>query len=73
MKLGKKFYITANTNGRRRFRLGKLIGMVAIRKVKSRGFGIEKGKCFNQLHLGKISVMLEKRKPVRSTWNLTGE
>ncbi len=64
--------ISDHTNGRTRFAIGKLSGFVALRKVKSRGFGIEDQRCFKQLHLWKISIALEKSKAERDLWNFAG-
>jgi hypothetical protein len=63
--------VSANMNGRRRFAIGKSIkGFIALRKKKSRGFGIEKQNTFTQLHLGKVSVALDRRP--RHTYNFAG-
>jgi len=57
-------------NTRSRFYVLGFTGFIAKRKYKSRGFGIEKQKTFTQLHLGKLSIAIEKR--ARWTWNFAG-
>lgn len=64
-----KIKVTGLKNGRIRYQLGYLKGFVAIRKLKSRGLGVEKQKCFNQLHLGKVSIAVEKKRPARQLWD----
>ena len=67
----KKFIkVSDNVNGRIRFKLFNLKGFVAKRKIKSRGWGIEKQRTFTQLHLGKTSIALEMRN--RHTHNFAG-
>ena len=63
------FKLSTNQNGRRRFTIGNFKGFIAIRKHLSRGFGIQKQRTFNQLHLGKYSIGLEKKRPERELWN----
>lgn len=54
---------SAHINGRTRFNvLGKIRGFVAVRKYKSRGYGIERQATFTQVHFGKISVAFDRRK-----------
>ena len=62
--------ISANMNGRRRFSVFGLKGFVAMRKRKSRGFGVQKQKTFSQLHLGRLSIALDRRP--RLTYNFAG-
>ena len=63
--------LSAHSKGRTRFSvLNRFKGFVAIRKRKSRGYGLEKQNTFTQLHLGKVSIALELRK--RSTGNFAG-
>jgi|TARA_R110000803_G_scaffold190868_2_gene253449 hypothetical protein len=63
--------VTANKNGRRRFSIGNMIkGFIAVRKYKSRGWGIERQSTFTQLHLGKISIAVDSRP--RHTYNFAG-
>ena len=63
--------LSQHSNGRTRYNiLGKVKGFVAVRKYKSRGFGIQKQNTFTQLHLGRVSIALECRK--RSTGNFAG-
>ena len=62
--------ISANMNGRRRFNVFGFKGFVALRKAKSRGFGVERQKTFSQLHLGRVSVALDCRP--RHTYNFAG-
>lgn len=62
--------ISANMNGRRRFNVFGLKGFVAMRKRKSRGFGVQKQKTFSQLHLGRLSIALDCRP--RHTYNFAG-
>lgn len=62
--------LSDNINGRIRFKIGKVKGFYAKRKIKSRGWGIEKQRTFTQLHLGKRSIAIEVRS--RHTGNFAG-
>jgi hypothetical protein len=62
--------ITANINGRRRFNVLGYTGFIALRKYKSRGWGLERQNTFTQIHLGKRSIGIERRK--RYTHNFAG-
>jgi hypothetical protein len=63
--------LSKHINGRTRYNLfGKLKGFVAVRKRKSRGFGIQKQNTFTQLHLGRVSIAVERRS--RHTGNFAG-
>lgn len=62
--------VSANMNGRRRFKLFNVKGFVAKRKYKSRGWGLQRQNTFTQLHLGKLSVAVERRD--RHTHNFAG-
>ena len=62
--------VTETMNGRKRFAIGKLKGFIALRKKKSRGWGIEKQNTFTQLHLGKVSIAFDMR--ARHTANFAG-
>jgi hypothetical protein len=62
--------ISQHINGRTRFNVFGAKGFVAIRKYKSRGYGLEKQRTFTQLHLGKISLAFDRRK--RHTHNFAG-
>lgn len=62
--------VTKNMNGRRRFNVMGVTGFIALRKYKSRGWGIQRQQTFTQVHFGKISVAIERRN--RHTWNFTG-
>jgi hypothetical protein len=62
--------ISANMNGRRRFNVFGFKGFVALRKQKSRGWGIESQNTFTQIHLGKTSVAFDMRP--RHTYNFAG-
>lgn len=63
--------VTETMNGRKRFAIGKKVkGFIALRKKKSRGFGIEKQNTFTQLHLGKMSIAFDMR--ARHTANFAG-
>ena len=63
--------VTETMNGRKRFAIGKKVkGFIALRKKKSRGWGLQKQNTFTQLHLGKISIALDMRK--RHTANFAG-
>ena len=66
----KAIKVSKKINGRIRFKLFKLKGFVALRKYKSRGWGIEKQNTFTQLHLGRTSVAIERRD--RHTANFAG-
>ncbi len=50
------------------------VPMIFRKRVrKSRGFGFESGEVFNQLHLGKTSLIFQKMKlknPNRKVWNI---
>lgn len=62
--------VTKTMNGRKRFVVGKLKGFVALRKFKSRGWGIERQRTFTQIHLGKMSLAFDTRP--RHTYNFAG-
>ena len=63
--------VTETINGRKRFAIGKKVkGFIALRKKKSRGWGLQKQNTFTQLHLGKISIAVDMRK--RHTANFAG-
>lgn len=62
--------VTKTMNGRKRFVIGKLKGFVALRKYKSRGWGIERQRTFTQVHLGKMSLAFDTRP--RHTYNFAG-
>lgn len=66
------FKVAPMSNGRSRFHIGNITGFVAVRKIKSRGYCVEDGKCFTQIHLGKVTIAVEKAKPERQTWNFAG-
>jgi len=59
-------------NGRIRFDMyicnKRIAGLIGLRKKQYR-FGFDGGDTFKQAHLGKITVGLEKRKPLRQLWN----
>jgi len=55
---------------RARFTILGCTGFIAKRKYLSRGFKIEKQNTFTQLHLGRISIAIEKR--ARYTHNFAG-
>lgn len=67
-----KFRVSPNSKGRIRFTALGLAGFIAVRKTKSRGFGIERQPVFIQIHLGRISVALERSRPARNLWNFAG-
>ena len=63
--------ISKNVNGRRRFAIfNKVKGFVAMRKFKTRGWGLQKQNTFTQLHLGKLSIAVDRRP--RHTCNFAG-
>lgn len=62
--------ISANMNGRRRFNVFGFKGFVALRKYKSRGWGVQRQRTFTQLHLGKVSFAIDARP--RHTYNFAG-
>lgn len=63
--------LSKHINGRTRYNLfGKLKGFIALRKYKSRGFTIEKQRTFTQIHLGRVSIAVERRS--RHTGNFAG-
>ncbi len=64
--------VSPKVNGRIRFRVFNLKGFIALRKYKSRGWGIERQNTFVQLHLGKTSIAVE-RGVGRRTYNFVGE
>ena len=63
--------ISKKSNGRIRFKVLGYTGFIALRKYKSRGWGVEKQNTFTQLHLGKTSIAVERRD--RHTHNFTGK
>jgi hypothetical protein len=64
--------ISPMSNGRSRFQLGGITGFIAVRKKKSRGYCVQDGRTFTQIHLGKVSIGFEKDCPERLTWNFAG-
>ena len=64
--------ISKKSNGRIRFKVLGFTGFIALRKYKSRGWGLEKQSTFTQLHLGKTSIAIEKKNG-RHTHNFTGK
>ncbi|WMM95566.1 hypothetical protein CRP143_gp1 [Roseobacter phage CRP-143] len=62
--------LSENINGRIRFNVLGVKGFYAKRKIKSRGWGIERQRTFTQVHLGKRSVAFERRD--RHTHNFAG-
>jgi len=54
-----------NINGRTRFTIFNIKGMYAKRKLKSRGYSIERGDTFTAYHLGKRSIYIEFKKNTR--------
>lgn len=64
--------LSKHINGRTRFNILGFTGFIALRKYKSRGYGLENQRCFKQLHLGKISIAVEKSKAERALWNFPG-
>ena len=66
------FRVAPMSKGRSRFHIGNITGFIAIRKVKSRGYCVEDGACFTQVHLGKVTIAVEKAKPERQLWNFAG-
>ena len=66
------FRISKKSNGRIRFTALGFSGFIALRKIKSRGYGIQRQSTFTQLHLGRISIALEQNRPSRQLWNFSG-
>lgn len=66
------FRVAPMSKGRSRFHIGKITGFVAIRKHKSRGYCVESGEVFTQIHLGKVTVAVENNRGKRRTWNFAG-
>lgn len=64
----KLFKFSENKNGRIRYSVLGLKGFIAKRKYKSRGWGIERQTNFTQLHMGRLSVAIEKRKGRKIYW-----
>lgn len=62
--------LSKHSKGRTRFNIVGIKGFVALRKRKSRGYGLEKQRTFTQLHLGRISIAVERRD--RHTGNFAG-
>jgi len=64
--------VSPKSNGRIRFNVFGKKGFVAVRVTKSRGWKLERQATFNQLHLGKVSIALEKRRPKRKLYEFAG-
>ena len=58
--MSKFFKVSKFSNGRMRYRVLGFKGFIAKRKRKSRGWGIERQSTFTQLHMGKLSIALER-------------
>lgn len=54
-----------NINGRTRFTILNIKGMYAKRKLKSRGYSIERGDTFTAYHLGRRTIYIEFKKNAR--------
>lgn len=66
------FRISKKSNGRIRFTALGFTGFIALRKIKSRGYGVEHQSTFTQLHLGRTSIALEHNRPAKQVWNFAG-
>lgn len=66
------FRISKMSNGRIRFTALGFSGFIALRKIKSRGYGVQRQSTFTQLHLGRTSIALEHNSPVKQVWNFAG-
>jgi hypothetical protein len=66
------FRISKKSNGRIRFTALGFSGFIALRKIKSRGYGVQRQSTFTQLHLGRISIALEHNRPAKQVWNFAG-
>lgn len=55
-------------NGRIRFNVLNRDGFVAVRKRKAR-WGLQRGKAFLQVHVGKYSVAIEHNAPHKPLWD----
>jgi hypothetical protein len=53
--------IKATSNRTTRFTLLGKQGFYRLRKIKKR-YGIDRGDCFNQLHVGKFTIALQRKK-----------
>ena len=63
--------IKVQSKGTTRFTvLGCKQGFYRLRKRKSR-WGLERGKCFNQLHLYKLTVAIERKSKLRSLFQFS--
>ena len=63
--------IKQTSKGTTRFTvLGSKQGFYRLRKVKSR-WGFDRGECFTQLHLGKLTVALERKSKLRSLFQFS--
>lgn len=60
--------IKPKANGRIRFNVLNRDGFVAIRKVKRR-WGLQRGKAFVQIHVGKYSLAMEHNAPHKPLWD----
>lgn len=45
--------------------------IIRKRVKKSRGWAIETGGTFRQIHMGKLSLLVQKSKPTRGIWSPT--
>ena len=66
------FRVSKKSNGRIRFTALGFSGFIALRKNKSRGYGLQRQSTFTQLHLGRTSIALEHNRPVKEVWNFAG-
>jgi hypothetical protein len=73
LTLGRSVTYKAPSNGTIRWSdgVGKVKGFYRLRKRLSRGYGIQKGDTFTQVHLGRITVAWETAS-IRSAGNFIG-
>lgn len=66
------FRIAEKSNGRIRFNALGFSGFIALRKKKSRGYGIQRQSTFTQFHFGRTSFAFEHSAPAKQVWNFAG-
>ena len=68
-----KIVFCKESNGTVRFASSKywFEGFYRVRKLKDRGLGANHEKSFDQIHIGKITIAVEKRPSGKALWNFS--
>ena len=68
-----KILFCKESNGTVRFAVSKYWaeGFYRVRKLKDRGLGANHETSFDQIHMGKITIAVEKRPSGKALWNFS--